>query len=170
MAHQSDWQKAQAAFRDWQERGGRASGPPPQIVRDMMRQKGLARDADLKAKGYGPADFSDLLKPLNREAKKTAADKLAEQASATKKKPTKGEIKKALANGATLDVSTASDCFLSLSAEASDDEGMVIVTGTFRNPTRGDWQYEMSLDEFLDWANDDLGVAFNEWVRGNYEI
>jgi hypothetical protein len=142
--------------------------PPDEATRARMRA-GLERNiAESQAKGYMRADFNDLLKPLNREAKKTAGNKLAEQMSEKKKKPTRGEIKKALANGATLDVSTPSDCFESLSAVDAGD-GMVLVTGTFRNPTHGDWDYLMPLGDFLDWANDDLGVAFNEWVRGNYE-
>jgi hypothetical protein len=112
--------------------------------------------------------FEESNKRLAREIKKAVGDRVAEEKSATKKKPTKGEIKRRLANGGELSVSTPSDCFESIAAVDAGD-GMVLVTATFANPTRGDWDYLMPLDDFLDWANDDLGVAFNEWVRGNYE-
>lgn len=147
---------------------GNRTPPPDEATRARMRANLERNIAESKSKGYGPARFDDLLKPLNREVKKTVGNKIAEQASKTKKKPTHGEIKKALANGLTIEASTPSDCFLNLTAEDAGD-GMVLVTGTFRNKTQGDWDYLMPLGDFLDWANDDLGVAFNEWVRGNYE-
>lgn len=124
--------------------------------------------AESKSKGYGPANFNKLLKPLNSKAKEAAGQKLAEQAGEKKKAPTKSQIKKALANGQELSVSTPSDCFDAIVAVDAGD-GMVLVTASFKNKTQGDWDYLMPLDDFLDWANDDLGVAFNEWVRGNYE-
>jgi len=159
MAYQPEWQN-------------RRTPPPDQATRDRMRANLERNIAESRSKGYMRADFSDLLKPLKREAKKTIGDQIAEnmrESEGKKKKPTKGEIKNALKNGQTLNVTTASDCFESLTAEVSDD-GMVLVTGTFRNPTRGDWQYEMPLDLFLEWANDDLGVFFNQVIRGAYEV
>jgi hypothetical protein len=160
MAVQSDWQKAQAAFRDWQERGGRASGPPPSIVRDMMRQKGLARDAELKAKGYGTANFNDLLKPLNRKAKETAGDKTAEQMNGGKKKPSLSEIRKAAKEGKTLVASLPSSCF----SELTWTDG--VATGTFINKTAGVWDWDCTLEEFLEWSQSgSLGEFFNDVIR-----
>jgi hypothetical protein len=52
-----EWQQYQAAFHEWQQRGG----PMPQIVRDYRRQQGEARDAELKASG---APFRRQAKPL----------------------------------------------------------------------------------------------------------
>jgi|SRR5579883_2480745 hypothetical protein len=160
MAFQPEWQN-------------RRTPPPSQDVRERMRANLERNIAESKAKGYGPANFDGLLKPLNRKVKKTLGDKIAENMRESegkkKKQPSKSEMRRALANGSELHAVTPSDCFQDLFAVASDDDGTVLVTGVFANPTRGEWQYEMTLDEFLDWANDDLGVAFNEWVRGNYE-
>lgn len=123
----------------------------------------------IKKRDTGKPSLEQAMKNLNRTIKQTIGDKIAEQVGLTKKQPTKSQMQKALANGGELHAVTPSDCFSDLYAIA-DDDGMVLVTAVFANPTRGEWQYSMSLDDFLDWANDDLGVAFNEWVRGNYEV
>ena len=173
-AYQRSWDKAS---RDAWERQRLAQDiASGNVKRNAKIDAFLAGGPKLKApnKHYGPANFNDLLKPLNHEAKKTLGDKIAENMRESegkkKKQPTKSKMRRALANGGELHAVMPSDCFQDLYAVASDDDGMVLVSGVFANPTRGEWQYEMTLDEFLDWANDDLGVAFNEWVRGNYEV
>jgi hypothetical protein len=67
MAHQSDWQKYQAAWRQWQASG--ATGKPPQEVRDYLRAQNDARVAEAKAKGYGPAKLGELQRPKKSPAK-----------------------------------------------------------------------------------------------------
>src|ERR1700761_3389217 len=72
MAHQSDWQKYSDALNRWQAEGGRASGPPPKEVRDYQRAQNLARDAELRAKGYGPSKLDQLNKQLDDSLKANA--------------------------------------------------------------------------------------------------
>ena len=41
-----------------------------------------------------------------------------------------------------------------------------IATATFANKTAGDWDYEMTREEFLEWAqSDSLGEYFNDEIR-----
>jgi hypothetical protein len=62
--------------------------------------------------------------------------------------------------GATIIANKASTCFDNL--EWNDG----VATATFTNKTAGDWDYEMTREEFLEWAqSDSLGEYFNENIR-----
>jgi hypothetical protein len=61
---------------------------------------------------------------------------------------------------ATIIANKASTCFDNL--EWNDG----VATATFANKTTGDWDYEMTREEFLEWAqSDSLGQYFNEVVK-----
>lgn len=154
MAHQSGFQ----AFSQWVA-GGKV-GAIPQAARDFLRAQTDKRIAESKAKGYGPARFDDLLRPFNREAKKTAGDKLAEQISGTKKKPTMSQIRNAAKEGKTLRASLPSSCFAWL--EWTDG----VASGEFLNKTQGVWEWECDLETFIEWTQSgSLGEFFNAEIR-----
>jgi hypothetical protein len=153
MAVQSDWQKYSAAWNDWQQRGGRASGPPPKEVRDMIRAQGIARDAELKAKGYGPARFDKLNESINKQLKAATNRELKKHG------PTRGEILTAAKAGKRLIANTPSDCFASV--EWKDG----ICTMEF---ARDGYVLDepMDVEDFLDFAQaDSLGKFYNAEIR-----
>lgn len=141
MAVQSDWQKYQAAFREWRATGG----PMPEAVRDMRRAQGEARDRELRAKGYGPARFDlkkqqdELAKQLQREANKRVAD--------------------AAPKHARLIADVPSTCLESLTWKDG------IATATFYRGGQVTYEYPMSKDDFVDWiSSGSLGKYGNENV------
>jgi len=148
---------------------GNRTPPPDEATRARMRANLERNIAESKSKGYGKADFSDLLKPLNQKAKETLANKIAEnmRQSEGKKKPTKGEIKKAAKAGKVLVASLPSTCFSELTWQATSDDGMDgIATGTFINKTQGTWDWDCDLETFLEWTQSgSLGEFFNAEIR-----
>lgn len=165
MAYQSPWQLAQQSPYP-----NRRTPPPDEATRARMRANLERNIAESRSKGYGKADFSDLLKPLKQKAKETLADKIAEnmrQSEGKKKKPTKGEIKKAAKAGKVLVASLPSTCFSELTWQATSDDGMDgIATGTFINKTQGTWDWDCDLETFLEWTQSgSLGEFFNAEIR-----
>lgn len=161
MAVQSDFQKYSAAMNEWQDKGGRASGPPPQIVRDFQRASGKARDAELKAQGHGPARFDQANKTLNRslpdEIKRAVMDarKQAEKASYKHNAPTRQDVKDAAKAGQVLHLTTPSTCFDSVTWKNGN------VSVVFWNG----YQYTapLDLDTVIEWGSDDsLGKFYNQ--------
>jgi hypothetical protein len=167
MAVQSDFQKYSAALNDWQGKGGRASGPPPQIVRDFQRTQGQARDAELKAKGYGPARFDQANKTLNRslpkEMKQAVMDarKQANTASYKHNAPSRQDVQKAAKSGQTLHLTTPSSCFDSVTWKNG------IVSVVFWN--NYSYSAPLDLDTVIEWGSDDsLGKFFNSVLGQDY--
>jgi len=105
-------------------------------------------------------------KALRRMSQRLARQMLSNQydqkaKAAATKAPTRGELKKAAAAGKTLEVTRDSDCFASL--EWTDG----IATAEFYRGGQIVYDYPMSLDEFLEWAQADegLGEFFNASIR-----
>lgn len=159
-------------MNEWQNQGGRASGPPPQAVRDFQRAQGQARDVELRAKGYGPAVFKahvDLgMKPARGQTKldlvydaKTDKWVTIQEAKAAAKKvqPTRDEMKAAVKAGKSLHALMPSTCLQSLTYKDG------VATAEFYRGGAVVYDYEMSLEEFIDWAESgSLGKYGNENV------
>jgi hypothetical protein len=128
-----DWQTYQAAWKDWQARGGRASGPPPKEVRDMIRAQGEARDAELKAKGYGPARFDKLNEAINKQLQKAVNQAVADKAP----------------KHSTLVSQVPSTCLASLKWKDG------IATAEFYRGGQVVYDFPMSKDDFIDWVSSD---------------
>jgi hypothetical protein len=164
MAVQSDWQKYSAAMNEWQNQGGRASGPPPKAVRDFQRAQGQARDAELKAKGYGPAVFkahADVGKAstslsLHYDPKTDKWVTMEEMKAAARfKGPSVDEIRHAAKTGKTLHITTPSTCFDSLTWKDG------VVSAVFQNGYS--YSTDLDLDTFMQWSADgSLGKFFNQ--------
>lgn len=95
---------------------------------------------------------------LNQEIKKIIGENMPKHGGklATSRK----QIEQALKNGQTIYANTPSECFV----ELSYTDG--VASATFAHATQGTWTYEMSLDDFLAWAQaDSLGEYFNAEIR-----
>lgn len=141
MAYQPEWQN-------------RRTPAPDQATRDRMRAGLDQRIAQSRAAGYGPADFSDLLRPLNKEASKLSKSINANmKASEAKKPPTWGDVKKAAKAHRTLVANVDSSAFDSVTWKDG------IVTAVFWN----DYTYSAPLDlnTFRDWTSESLGRFYN---------
>ena len=147
MAVQSDFQKYQAAFREWKASG---NPKPPSIVRDYLRAQLQARNAESGAKGYGPAQFGNLNQKVNKELKKVMP-----------KAVTKEQLMEAAKQHKTLRSASDSTCIATLDWKDG------VATYTFVKGG-GDEPYEteMSLEEFIAWSeSESLGQTFNELYR-----
>jgi ABC-type uncharacterized transport system substrate-binding protein len=93
-----------------------------------------------------------------KEANKVLRDAINNELK--KQGPTRGEIQKAAKAGKRLIANTPSSCFASLEWHKG------IATAEFYRGGQIVYDYPMSLDEFLDWAQDDsLGEYFNAEIR-----
>jgi hypothetical protein len=146
-----------------------------QSKRDWMKQRignELARNA------YAPTDnvsrfladkptkpnkpLGDVFGKLTKELaslNKSINQNIHASESGKKKGPTKSQIQKAADDGRTLYATQPSTAF----TEVSWTSG--VCTFSFAHKTVGDWDVEMTLDDFLDLsAEPSLGVAFNrDW-------
>jgi hypothetical protein len=80
---------------------------------------------------------------------------------------TRDQIKTAVKSGKTLYADAASDCFSDLSWRPDPDDpttGTAIANFNKRNGA-GDWEYDVDLDDFLDWTSGSLGEFFNYEIR-----
>jgi hypothetical protein len=101
--------------------------------------------------------------PQFEELNKNAA-KLSKQAIGKVKDktgPTRGEVEGAAREGKTLVATQPSDCFDELTWKNG------VATATFtKGGGAGTYDYEMSLDDFLEWcASESLGEFFNAEIR-----
>jgi hypothetical protein len=100
------------------------------------------------------ARSKEVAKEANKAIKQTISDEQKKQG------PTRSEIQKAAKAGKTLYANTPSTCFASLSWRKG------VATAEFYRGGAIVYDYEMSLDEFLDWAQDEsLGEFFNAEIR-----
>jgi hypothetical protein len=149
MAHQSDWQKYQSALSDWQASGG--AGKPPQIVRDFRRAQGLARDAELRAKGWGPSQ----LKTVNAQIDKQLVGFEKDRQKAVNK-----AIADKAPRHARLIANVDSDCFESVTWKDG------VLTCTFWRGGDLVYQYvDVNRDDFIDMASGSMGSWFNQNLR-----
>lgn len=95
-----------------------------------------------------------VMKDANKAIKDTISDQLKKQG------PSRAELNTAAKAGKQLNANTPSTCFASLSWRKG------VATAEFYHGSAITYDYEMSLDEFLDWAQDDsLGQYFNAEIR-----
>lgn len=99
--------------------------------------------------------FEDINKQLNKLSKH-AINKVKEKTG-----PTRGEVEDAAKQGKTLTATNASDCFDSLTWKNG------VATAVFaKGGGQGTYEYDVTLDEFLDWCADpSLGSYFNLNIR-----
>jgi hypothetical protein len=134
MAVQSDWR----------------NGPPPQNIRDLLRAKGQARDAELKAKPYTGQTKSvfgregSLAKAADKGLQRRINEAVAERAP----------------KGSTLRANLDSDCFESVVWRDG------VATATFWRGGAIVYDYDVSREEFIDWVSSgSLGGYFNDNIR-----
>lgn len=99
--------------------------------------------------------FEDINKTLNKLSKE-AVGKVRDKTG-----PTRGEVEGAAREGKTLVATQPSDCFDSLTWRSG------VATAVFaKGGGQGTYEYEMELDEFLEWcADESLGGYFNAEIR-----
>lgn len=108
-------------------------------------------------KHYGPADFSYLLGPLNKEVADTVKNR-NRHASNKNATSDRSKIAKAAAEGQTLYSATPSSCF----SEVSWADG--IATLSFANKTQMTIDVSMTLSEWLDFCSGSMGENWNrDW-------
>jgi hypothetical protein len=107
--------------------------PPPQAVRDKLRAQGLARDAELKAQGWGPARFDKLNEAINKQLQKAVNQAVADKAP----------------KHSTLHSQVPSTCLASLSWKDG------IATAEFYRGGQIVYDFPMSKDDFIDWVSSD---------------
>jgi hypothetical protein len=107
----------------------------------------------LRAKPH--PQFEDINKKLNKLSKQAIGKVL------DKHGPTRGEVEDAARQGKTLTATQPSDCFDSLTWKNG------VATAVFaKGGGEGTYEYDVTLDEFLDWAADSsLGGYFNLNIR-----
>jgi hypothetical protein len=140
---QGDWQNYASAFAQ----GKANAGPTPQAVRDMRRAQGQARDAELKAKGYGPAKFESANRALQKNGQQLQRDANQKVADTAPKH-------------ARLTFTGVSTCFESLTWK----DGILHAVFLKRDDGSG-WDYEISRSEFLDMISGSAGGWFNDNLR-----
>ena len=100
--------------------------------------------------------LSDFQKFLNNEVKNAGSGN--SKSKSEKQAPTRKQLREAVAAGKILSADTPSTCFASLTYEDG-----VAVAEFYHG---GTYEYEMSLDDFIEWAQaDSLGQFFNAEIR-----
>jgi hypothetical protein len=126
-------------------RAGRTPGTPPsQAVRDLRRAQGQARDAELKAQGWGPARFDKLNASINAQLQKLANQAVADKAP----------------KHSTLVSQVPSTCLASLKWKDG------IATAEFYRGGQVVYDFPMSKSEFVDWISAEEGIG----RYGNSEV
>lgn len=106
----------------------------------------------LRAKPH--PQFEDINKKLNKLSKE-AINKARQKAG-----PTRQEVEDAARQGKQLVATNASDCFDSLTWKDG------VTTAVFaKGGGAGTYQYQVTLDEFLEWCAGSLGEYFNAEIR-----
>lgn len=143
MAIQSAWQEAR--LRDELARGEYSKTGP--VARALQGKPPI--------KSPPSQQFENLNATLSRELQKAIDDIVKEKTA-----PSRDEVERAAAAGATLHFNGESSCFASLSWESDDGGDDGTVTAVFTNGF-GPYEAPLDLDTFLDWCDGSAGKFFN---------